>query len=499
MSDNAPVRGISYLDGAMVSMGVMFTVGLAHARFTTSPFAWTPLAALALWLVARRRPHRMGRLLTVAAVAMLPGVALLFWRWGLAPFVAAMTVTSLLLIVGLVLGPHRLAALPSRRDLIRVMVVCASLLLTVALTEGVLRLVPGVLPPQVRKTTEADRRNYGVAHPYIGHLHHPSADIELSSRDFHAIHHVDALGFRNHWPWPAPADIVVVGDSLTFGYGVSDENAWPAMVAQAISPRGLVNLGLIGAGPEQYGRVYETFGVALRPKLLLVALFGQNDFWDAGMFDRWLQSGTEPNYMVWRDFGQTDPVVFNLRAPVATLTGFVRAVGYQTLRRSYLFNLLRTARAREWAGVPREVRFADGGRLELLAEDFEAKRARAQPGQPEFRIVVAALERIAALAAQHGTRVVVVLQPGKEEVYLPLLGERPSDTTSALRPELEQRGIEYLDLGPAFRAEAAAGARLFYEFDGHPNARGYALTAELVKAYVTEHAGRLGLAVASRR
>lgn len=182
---------------------------------------------------------------------------------------------------------------------------------------------------------------------------------------------------------------------------------------------------------------------------------------------------------------------------LATLTGLVRAVGYQTLRRSYLFNLLRTARAREWAGVPRELRLADRGRLELLADDFEAKRARAQPGQPEFQLVVAALARIAALAAQHGTRVVVVLQPGKEEVYLPLLGERPSDTTNALRPELERRGIEYLDLVPAFRAEAAAGARLFYEFDGHPNARGYALTAELVKAYVTEHAGRLGLAVAS--
>jgi lysophospholipase L1-like esterase len=88
----------------------------------------------------------------------------------------------------------------------------------------------------------------------------------------------------------------------------------------------------------------------------------------------------------------------------------------------------------------------------------------------------------------------MILQPGKEQVYLPLLGETRGDPTSALRPALDQLGIEYLDLAPGFRARAAAGDRLFYEVDGHPNQAGYALIAQLVHAHIAENAARYGLA-----
>ena len=75
-----------------------------------------------------------------------------------------------------------------------------------------------------------------------------------------------------------------------------------------------MNLGLVGASPEQYFRVYETFGARLQPKLLLVGVYVQNDFWDAGMFDLWLREGVGNNYMVWRNFGRP------LRVPSACAT-----------------------------------------------------------------------------------------------------------------------------------------------------------------------------------
>jgi hypothetical protein len=62
-----------------------------------------------------------------------------------------------------------------------------------------------------------------------------------------------------------------------------------------------------------------------------------------------------------------------------------------------------------------------------------------------------------------------------------------------LRAALDRLGIDYLDLAPGFRARAAAGERLFFEVDGHPNQAGYALTAELLQAHITEHAARYGL------
>jgi hypothetical protein len=58
---------------------------------------------------------------------------------------------------------------------------------------------------------------------------------------------------------------------------------------------------------------------------------------------------------------------------------------------------------------------------------------------------------------------------------------------------LEKHRIAYLDLGPAFRERAAAGEQLFFEVDGHPNARGYDLIAQVVVAYLKDRAPRDGL------
>jgi lysophospholipase L1-like esterase len=121
-------------------------------------------------------------------------------------------------------------------------------------------------------------------------------------------------------------------------------------------------------------------------------------------------------------------------------------------------------------------------------------RAASRPVRSEFRLALDALERIQSLADSQGTHVLVVLQPGKEETYLPDLIASMGDTTADLRPALDRAGIEYLDVGPAFRHQAAAGERLFYEVDGHPTAAGYALTARLVAHHVEQHAAEYGLA-----
>jgi lysophospholipase L1-like esterase len=59
-------------------------------------------------------------------------------------------------------------------------------------------------------------------------------------------------------------------------------------------------------------------------------------------------------------------------------------------------------------------------------------------------------------------------------------------------------GIEYLDLLPAFRAHADAGAKLFFEYDGHPNAEGYRLIAKEVLDHLEGNAEEYGRAAARR-
>src|SRR5262249_52967534 len=125
-----------------------------------------------------------------------------------------------------------------------------------------------------------------------------------SDRDFSAVRHVDSNGFGNAWPWPERAEIVTLGDSLTFGWGVSDSETWPAILSRALPENRVLNLGISGAGPQQYLRIYETFGIKLHPKVVLVGMFVRNDFRDAELFDRWLKSGAGGNYIVWRELGR---------------------------------------------------------------------------------------------------------------------------------------------------------------------------------------------------
>lgn len=365
-----------------------------------------------------------------------------------------------------------------------------------ALAEALLRLFPGVLPPEVRQLVEDGPNNQGVSHPYIGHLQTPNKTFVVSGTDFTATHHVDGFGFRNAWPWPEKADIVVLGDSVTFGQAVADERAWPAILAHALPKSHVINLGLVGAGGQQYLRVYETFGTNLRPKVLLVGFFARNDFWDDGMFDRWLEAGVGGNYMVWRNFGRPRRISFTLERPIGSLMDALRWNHALFSRSSYLYTLLLHARGvvQKWRPAEAKVfKFPDGARMELFPGDFAKNTVGAERHRREFQLALQALQRIQSIATANGTHVLVIFQPSKEEVYLPLLGDPSSDPAGPLQEELKKLGIACLDLMPAFRERAEAGEKLFFEADGHPNVRGYALIAERVFSHLKDNAKKYGL------
>jgi hypothetical protein len=358
-----------------------------------------------------------------------------------------------------------------------------SIVLALFLGEGLLRLFPGLLPVEIRQRLEADPQEFGVRHPYIGYLHTPNHTDVIKGRGFESTYHTDGHGFRNSWPWPVAADIVVVGDSFVFGYGVGDEVSWPAILDDALPQYRVLNLGLIGASPEQYRRVYETFGMQRRPRVLLVGLLAANDFWDSAMFDRWLKLGAKGNFMMWRGY---DRYVMTLQNPTEGLKNLGR-------KYSYLYNLVQEAyKIWRWGG-PAILSFADGSQLQLSPSHVREAAIKAQPQQHEFDLVFEALTRLHSTATAHGTHVLVVFQPSKEEVYLPLLGEPTPDLGASLRRALDERGINTLDLTSAFRRCAQAGKRLFFEADGHPNQQGYKLIAQEVLQHFKSKAAMYGL------
>ena len=451
------------------------------------------LVAMTLFLVFRRQAYaqRTPWLLLFFWFAAASSL-FLFRRWG----IVATGGIGLLLFLTLVMRSKSLTEGISRDGVFKILMLAGSCFFAFAVTEGMLRLFSGWLPVEVQQIISANPRNYGVAHPYIGHLQTPNNALVLSGKDYRAVHHTDGYGFRNSWPWPKAAQIVALGDSVTFGQGVEDEQAWPAIVARSFPASRVINLGLIGGGPQQYLRIYETFGQQLHPKVVLVGFFMGNDFWDAEMFERWVKSGAGGNYMVWRDFGRPISVSLNLQQPLMSLESALLWRAQLLARKSHLYNLLLFSLGdlMRWAssGV-KTFQTRDGTRLELARGVLANNMKKARPGDHVFQVAVDALQRIHSLAKEDGATVLVVLQRSKEEVYLPLLGESLPDAAAPLRAALAERGIPYVDLLEDFRRHAAEGEVLFFETDGHPNARGYALIGELVSSHLKQHAQEYGL------
>jgi hypothetical protein len=375
----------------------------------------------------------------------------------------------------------------ARRRAVRLTVVLLPIALamavaTLVLAEAALRVVPGLMPAHAANRARLFQDLAAVRtlpHREIGFLYPPRAKLTMRHQDAAFSFRTDSRGFRNAGPWPKRADVVALGDSVTFGFGVPHDQSWVARAASMLGTTS-VNLALPGFGPLQHLRVYEAFGAALHPRLVLVGFFPANDFWDTGKFLKWLTLPERGDYMLWRDFGVNE-------------SGGRSAVE-KVVKSSYLASLVwavATARS-EVYGRGAIVHDTPGGRLLLVPGAVQQMADAAAPDRPEFVEVFRALKRLDERVRADGGELVVVLVPSKEHVYLPLRGMMPDDPLAHVYRALDELGTSSLDLTPHFRARAAAGEQLFFEMDGHPNARGNELTADVVVDYLRRRGTAVG-------
>jgi hypothetical protein len=231
----------------------------------------------------------------------------------------------------------------------------------------------------------------------------------------------------------------------------------------------VVNLGLREAGPQQYARVYATFGTTLHPKIVLVGLSMADDFGDAELFARWEHEGGGESYRAWRE-GQDllGSLPYSLHALPALLARYSSL--YQMLRASH--RLARTSSQVVW--------LLGGRYLQVRPHRLAAILAQARPERHSFHLVFDALAYLQVVARAYGTQVLVVIQPSKEMTYLSPNDEATPDPSRALRQALAECGVESLDLTPVFRQWAAIGEPLFFTANRYPNAQGQALIAQEV-------------------
>ena len=319
----------------------------------------------------------------------------------------------------------------------------------------------------------------------------------------------DALGFRN-LAVPARADIVAIGDSMTYGVSASFNASWPQQLGGLLGVP-VYNMGLGGFGPLQYLHLAQGMAKALKPRVMVVGFYFGND-----MMDAYYVAHGRPHWHSWRisttaESGQT---AFD-RAGQAEPKKRFETLRNWLSRNSVLYSMLRDSVLRRFAAREQD-KLAVGSSpdVRMLWND---------PSNPSVRTIFTPQYRLAAVdlgipavregmqisqkafvalkaeADRQGALLLVVLIPTKERAYCRRLGEigaalpesyrKLCDAESLANAELVRflagQAIAHVDVLPALESHIQRQIQLYpADADSHPQASGYEAIAREVAAAV---------------
>lgn len=302
----------------------------------------------------------------------------------------------------------------------------------------------------------------------------------------------DAQGFRNA-SVPAHADVLVVGDSQTWGFEIGRDEAFSAVLA---TTTGMSSYQMANGsyGPVQYRELVRQ-GLALRPRLVVVAFYFGNDLLDA--FDYAGLEGAEDL----RSDGVSYFVRHNREFDPASAPNWTMALVDGVLGASRVLDFAAdVVKSRLRGGVlehePGAVAFADARVPTLLLPEYrrhlvDCARDSVRDG---VRISGRCFADIARQCATASARCVLLAIPTKEYCYAEWQnGKRTPgpelralhDCERACREEIFAQaaaaGCEVADLAPVCVAALAAGTAPWpASGDGHLNAAGHREAARLL-------------------
>lgn len=357
----------------------------------------------------------------------------------------------------------------------RVGLVTAGIILALLLAEMGLRAAPRLLPMGTRLALNLFRVRIAIDNVTqedqdLGVKMKPNSDVLVEGHPDYRYRvktylNLPDRGFRGNVE-SRPLAGVAVGDSFTFGVGVDAEEAWPEQLSR-LAERNFTNLGVPAYGPPQYTKMLKKYGLPLRPKLVLYAVY-QNDLKGAAHFARWKQEGGP-----YRPEGGGEE---RLRLQNRFLA-----------RHSRLYQLLLAPKAKD--------------RFLLAVQDHDGvlitNPQHLQNRTPKlgWEMTQRAILDARQLAEREGAAFVLLLLPSKEQTYRHLLatqlenpGQLDLDALNRLVGGLcETNRIKCLDLTPPFLERGRTGEQLYFRIDGHWNVEGHRLAAQTIYDYLIKN------------
>ena len=275
----------------------------------------------------------------------------------------------------------------------------------------------------------------------------------------------DLLGFRND-SIPNRPDIIVIGDSQTYGTNVMLADNWPSRLAFALKEQqvDVYGMAVAGWGPVEY---LEMFPKALhfQPRLIVVAFYSGNDPIDAYKLayahERWADLRPDP-----------------------TLTaGAIPTITFPP------------PESEHW-----ETTFKDGLRTKFVPKLRLASNVDEPVVRAGYAIMAEVARRMSELAASAQVELVFTIVPTKELVHAEKVARDGIEASADYRELVTEEGrrleelsssleaidgASYVDLVAPLQAAARGNAPVYpTNINGHPIKAGYAVIANAIAPVV---------------
>ncbi len=265
----------------------------------------------------------------------------------------------------------------------------------------------------------------------------------------------NSLGFRGGevtaTPAPGVTRVVCLGDSITFGHGVEDDETYPAVLQRLLADHGefeVINAADIGAESADAREVLADEVLPLSPQVVTVCV-GVNDatnhYLDGFVRDTWGHGGFDRE------------IAAKLRTELEATIDLAAGAGVELV--------LVVPPITSFFPLPEGPAVADAVR--------EVARARGRP-LVDLQRHFAEVERERGLTLEHGdtTQQLVTHRPDRDRVLLEI------DRAPARTRFIDDRIYDHLDRSGASQALSID--------ESHPNAEGQQLAAELLRDTILE-------------
>ena len=242
------------------------------------------------------------------------------------------------------------------RHLARLLLLGSSLLLCLLLGELGLRLWAGHPSGTGPQSVASQRFNPFRSDATLGYVLRPGWTGIHQTRDFRVRVHINGLGLRGHpLEQRKPSGtlrIAILGDSYTFGFGVEDRDAFPALLERLLSrperPVEVLNFDVPGYSTDHYWILLQQRVQRLSPDLLIVATCS-NDLPDLA----WNQLDLDPARLPLRTQSTLRMIDYRgrmryLEGSALGLPGLLASPPAWLVDHSQLFNSARLRAAKVW-------------------------------------------------------------------------------------------------------------------------------------------------------